>query len=170
MLTPDFYWTALNLQPGASREDVTKAYRSMASNGEHPDNGADPERWKLITAAFNELKSIFNKKRSKYTTPGDEAWLRAWEAMNMPENNEPETEQTTDETEKFVFVFTERDGESKEDRKKRRAREYSAAYCNWRYKHDPEYAAKRKASSLKSHKAANAKKKAAKEAAAAAAA
>ena len=76
---PTYYLEAFGLAAdfdAVTREDVTKAYRAMAGNGAHSDHGGDPAKWQLITAAYNALREIFNKKRSKFETPSDAAWKR----------------------------------------------------------------------------------------------
>lgn len=147
------YCQALGLDANATTEDVKNAYRSMAGNGEHPDHGADPERWKLITAAYGELKNIAQKKRGRYTTKSDEAWLRAWDDLTRPapKPEEPKAEQASAE-----WAFEEREGESKDDRRRR----YARTRQQWRYANDPEFAKARKEASLRSHKKTNARRKA----------
>jgi DnaJ-class molecular chaperone len=161
-LRPTFFFAALGLEEdfdANTSADIKSAYANLASNGLHPDHGGDAAKWTLITAAYNELKAIFGKKRSKYTTPSDEAWLRNYLALHGMETPKDETT-TSGDLPKFVFV--EQEGESRDDRRKRYARQSQ----QFRYATDPYYAAKRKESSLRSHAKKAARDKAAKEAAA----
>lgn len=209
---PTYYFTALlilsdNPWETATIADIKDAYAELAKNGEHPDHGGDPERWKLITAAYNELKAIYAKKRGRYESKTDLAWVRNWDALetaglgeDIPEDDEPATtepeatepeaeetsepaddEETADEepevsepeaeaateepeteepaaAEPAPFVFAEVEGESKDDRRRRYARERQ----QWRYATDPEFAASRRSASKKSHSKSAAAKKAAK--------
>lgn len=154
---PVFYLAALGLPADFTKvtaKDVTKAYRAIAGNGDHPDNGGNGERFALITAAYNELKAISGKKRGTLTRKSDEAWLRAWNAL--PNSAHAGTSTSKGEAKPEVakrqprtdgWVFEEREGESKEDRRKRYARERQA----FRYANDPEFAAARKRQSRDSH-------------------
>jgi curved DNA-binding protein CbpA len=83
MINP--YFTALNLTPDASLDDVKKAYAVFAAEL-HPDKPAgDAEKFALLTEAFNQIKRIFAKKRGRvFGSNGDEAWLRAWTDLNKP--------------------------------------------------------------------------------------
>jgi DnaJ-class molecular chaperone len=44
----------LELKPGATREDIKRAYRRLAHQ-HHPDKHGDPEKFKEITAAYKAL-------------------------------------------------------------------------------------------------------------------
>ena len=46
----------LGLQPGASDEEIKKAYRKLAMK-HHPDKGGDAEKFKEISSAYQELTS-----------------------------------------------------------------------------------------------------------------
>jgi hypothetical protein len=166
---PVYYLAALGLPAdfdAVTAEDVKKAYSALATNGMHTDNGGDAETWALITAAYNEVKAMFAKKRGRSESNSDKRWLAAWDALQRPSTRPSEPKAAgTDEpkADGEKFVFEEKDGESKDDRRKRYARQSQ----QFRYARDPEFAAKRKASSLKSHAKKAARDKAAKEAAAA---
>jgi DnaJ-class molecular chaperone len=166
-LRPIFYFAALGLTEDATPAEVKSAYANLASNGLHPDHGGDAAKWTLITAAYNELKAIFGKKRGQYTNKSDALWLRDWLLLHGAEDTErpaadaPKAEQSSGLPK---FVFAEREGESKDERRKRYARESQ----QFRYATDPYYAAKRKESSLRSHAKKAARDKAAREAASAA--
>jgi DnaJ-class molecular chaperone len=155
------YFSALGLPETATPADVKKAYAAMASNGDHPDKGGDPKRWALITAAFNELKRMAAKKRGRaFGTASDLAWLRDWNNLNKPAASEaPKQEAPKDDRPKYVFV--KREGESKEDARRRYARESQ----QFKYQSDPDFAQRRRDAS----KRCNDKKRAAKAAAAASA-
>lgn len=163
-------------------KDVKAAYANLASNGMHPDHGGDPELWKLITAAYNEAKGIFSKKRGKYESKTDQLWLMAFEALQKPATSPSEPEAAGTEEPKVDepkaeepkadkraagskttdgWVFEEKDGESKDDRRKRYARERQA----YRYANDPDFAASRKKASRDSHQRTVKAKEAAKAAA-----
>jgi hypothetical protein len=158
--TPLFYLRALSMTDDdfstVTTASVKAAYREAASNGLHPDHGGDEKMWSLITSAYNELKAITTKKRGKTLTKTDEAWLRDFMVATEPVADEPKPAADVP----TEWVFEDIEGESKEDRRKRYARTRQA----YRYATDPEYAASRKAASLKSHAKSNAAKKAAKEA------
>lgn len=53
-------WAKLYLLPGAPMELVQAAYRIMAKQ-HHPDRGGDPEKMKLINAAYKNLMGEFAK-------------------------------------------------------------------------------------------------------------
>lgn len=137
----------------ASLKSLTLDYTSRAKT-EHPDVGGDVELWTLRTAAYNEMKRVLNKKRGKYSTKSDERWAEMWaEAQHRVYTNKAKEAKMTDETvtpeapEKPKFVFVKQAGETVEDQRRRYAREYA----KFRYA-DPEYAAKRRESSRRSHK------------------
>jgi hypothetical protein len=151
--TPLFYLRALSMTDDSfetvTTASIKDAYRAAAANGLHPDHGGDAELWALVTAAYNELKAIFTKKRGKSINHTDEAWLRAFDKATAPKlaaapkaDKKAAGSKTTD-----GWVFEEKDGESKDDRRKRYARERQ----QYRYASDPDFAAARKAASKKSH-------------------
>ena len=47
-------WRVLGLRPGAPREDVARAWRSLAAR-HHPDAGGDPDRFRELVAAKDRL-------------------------------------------------------------------------------------------------------------------
>jgi hypothetical protein len=165
---PVYYLAALALVAdfdAVTREDVTKAYTAMAANGFHPDRGGDPELWKLITAAFNEAKGIYSKKRGKFESSSDRRWMAAWDAMHAPKAEAPKDKPKASKA-NDGFVFEDIDGESKDDRRKR----YARTRQQYRYANDAAFATARREASKKSHSKSAAAKKAEREAAAAAAA
>lgn len=75
----------------ANIHDIRAAYHAMATNGDHPDHGGNAERWTLITAAFNECKSIAAKKRGALVRKSDQAWVRHWgEMLTSLDDGKPE--------------------------------------------------------------------------------
>ena len=141
------YWTALGIDEGASKQKISAAYRKIAGNGAHPDNGGDSVLFTLVTAAYNALKAdpalVFGSK-------ADLAWQRDFMAATKPAPKAPPAD-----GEKYVFV--KREGEDKADARRRYARESQ----QFRYARDAEYAAKRRAASVASHAKARAAAKAA---------
>lgn len=138
---------------------MTKAYRALAGNGEHPDNGGNEDRWKLVTAAYTELKKIFSKKRGSTETKSDERWYSAWIDLTRPQSatppkSGPSASASSDGTVEWKFEDIE--GESKEDRRRR----YARTRQQFRYATDPDYAKARKEASVRSHKKARDAKKA----------
>jgi hypothetical protein len=124
---PTYYFAALGITEDATKDEVTKAYRALAANGEHPDHGGDCERWQLITAAFNELKAMFSKKRGRYENKSDEAWKRAWDALVKPAATKtPKAEQP--KAEKTSYAATHPTG-TKSDRSKRCGRQTASGPC-----------------------------------------
>lgn len=157
---PVYYLAAFGLPADFDKvtsADVKKAYASIASNGAHPDNGGDPQTFALVTAAYNELKAIFGKKRGVYENKSDVVWMRNWTELHapkpQPKADKPKSAPKTDapKTDAPVWVFEEREGESKDDRRKRYARERQA----FRYANDPEFAKARKEASKRSHSKKN---------------
>lgn len=63
---PDYYKT-LGVEKGASPEDIDRAYRRMAMKT-HPDKGGNPEDFKRVQSAWEELKK---PKPEKDTNPRD---------------------------------------------------------------------------------------------------
>lgn len=116
------YYEALGLNDEADLAAIKKAYATIAGNGEHPDHGGDPERFKLITAAFNELKAMKSKKRGYWGRNSDLAWARAWDDLNKPAaTEEPKTEEPKAEQPKAKrtsYMATHGTG-TKSDRSKR---------------------------------------------------
>lgn len=155
---PVYYLEALGLAADfdvVTREDVTKAYRAVAANGEHPDNGGDSKRWTLVNSAFNQLKAIYSKKRGGYENKGDTAWKAEWDALAKPTPKaKPKAKRTakpkTAKGPNKWGVEPRRADETADDYRRRYARETQAA----RYAADPDYAAKRKEASVRSHKKA----------------
>ena len=47
-------WQALGVRPGASAEEVARAFRRSAAR-HHPDAGGDPERFRVLLAARDRL-------------------------------------------------------------------------------------------------------------------
>ncbi len=150
--TPN-YWTALNVEQGASKQRIVAAYRKL-SQTMHPDKGGDEKVWALITAAFNALKA---DPQHFWGQNGDSSWQRDYEAATKPKAKTGGRPKGTSDG----WVFEEREGESKDDRRRRYARERQ----QFRYANEPDYAAARKAASLKSHKKTNERRKAEREAA-----
>lgn len=50
-------WTVLDLEPGASVEDVDRAYRNKAKSA-HPDRGGSREEWDQLRAAYDEARKV----------------------------------------------------------------------------------------------------------------
>lgn len=50
-------WQILGIQPGATKEEVKRAYRSLAHK-HHPDKGGDPEKFKEVSRAYQTLIKI----------------------------------------------------------------------------------------------------------------
>jgi curved DNA-binding protein len=55
------YYSTLGLNPGASAEEIKKAYRSLAMK-HHPDRGGDEKKFKEISAAFETLSDPQKKQ------------------------------------------------------------------------------------------------------------
>lgn len=165
-LRPTFFFAALGLDEdfdANTSAEVKSAYANLASNGMHPDHGGDAAKWTLITAAYNELKAIYGKKRGKFTSNSDMLWLRnylALHGMETPKADKPKAEKTAAANK--WGVEPRREDESKDDYRKRYARETQQA----KYAADPDYAQKRREASLRSHAKKRAADKAAKDAAA----
>ena len=100
-LRPTFYFAALGLDEdfdAVTAAEVKSAYAALASNGLHPDHGGDARKWTLITAAYNELKAIYGKKRGRYTKKSDILWLRDYIGLYTVEPQSepaPEPKKTT---------------------------------------------------------------------------
>lgn len=67
---PKFY-DLLGVAPGASPEEVKKAYKKAAFQN-HPDKGGDPEKFKEIGAAYAVLSD--ENERAVYDQIGDAGW------------------------------------------------------------------------------------------------
>lgn len=78
-MTATFY-TALGIAQTATAAEIKEAYRKL-SEIHHPDRGGDPERFKLITAAFTAAKNIAARRRGGFGNKSDQAWQRAWDAL-----------------------------------------------------------------------------------------
>lgn len=146
MTTPTFF-DALGITLDATTADVTKAYRRLAPEF-HPDlHPEHAERFKLITAAFNVLKNetsrLAYRRRARLDLldGSDQSWARDWTAVTTPQRETPKSSSLP------KFVFVERDGETKDDRRKRYARESQ----QFRYKTDPYYARTRREASKRSY-------------------
>ena len=50
-------WQALGVRPGASPEEVARAFRRSAAR-HHPDAGGDPERFREVLAARDRLLAM----------------------------------------------------------------------------------------------------------------
>ena len=50
-------WAVLGLEPGASQEDLRRAWRAAAARC-HPDRGGDPEEFRLAKAAYEFLSQV----------------------------------------------------------------------------------------------------------------
>ena len=50
-------WRELGLAPGASADEVGRAWRALAAR-HHPDVGGDPERFRRLVAARDELVAV----------------------------------------------------------------------------------------------------------------
>ncbi len=85
---------------------------------------------------------IRGKKRGRYETNTDERWLAAWTELQIAKAQAAHAAEAPER-----FAFEEIEGESKNDRRKRYARESQ----KFRYANDPEFAAKRRESSKRSH-------------------
>jgi curved DNA-binding protein CbpA len=86
------YWDALGVSRDATTAEIKAAYRKLAEVS-HPDKGADPRKWQLITAAFNAAKMISAKKRGGWGRGGDLAWARDWDNLGKPEPKAEEPRQ-----------------------------------------------------------------------------
>lgn len=152
--SPNFH-DALGVKQDVSAETIKRAYRRIAKEM-HPDAGnGETELFKLITAAYQGLK---DDPARPWGQRGDATWQQSYlKATAKPKAERPKAE--------GEFVFEDIEGESKQDRRRRYARTRQA----FRYQTDPEYAAARRASSVKSHKASRERAKAAKNAPAASA-
>lgn len=60
----------LELQPGASKEEIKKAFHRLA-HIHHPDKGGDAEKFKKISAAYAELKDLPEYVPQAYQNPND---------------------------------------------------------------------------------------------------
>lgn len=65
-MSSDFY-QVLGLEPGASKDEIRKAYRKLAMK-EHPDKGGDAEKFKKISEAYEILSD--DDKRNQYENRG----------------------------------------------------------------------------------------------------
>jgi DnaJ-class molecular chaperone len=153
--TPN-YWTALNVEQGASKQKIVAAYRKLSTTM-HPDAGGDEKLFALITAAFNALKA---DPSHFWGQNGDSSWQRDYIAATKPAD-EPEPKAAGRPKIEDGFVFEDIEGESKDDRRRR----YARTRQQYRYANDPEFAKARKEASLRSHAKKAARDKAAKEAA-----
>ena len=63
------YYELLGVDKKAQLKDIKKAYHKLALK-EHPDKGGDPEKFKLITAAYEVLSD--KEKRDIYDEHGEE--------------------------------------------------------------------------------------------------
>jgi DnaJ family protein A protein 2 len=59
----------LNVPKDASAREIKNAYKKLALE-HHPDKGGDPEKFKLITAAYEVLSD--KEKRDTYDKYGEE--------------------------------------------------------------------------------------------------
>lgn len=59
------YYSILGVQPGASKDDIKKAYKKLAMKY-HPDRGGDEEKFKEVTEAYE----ILSGKRQAQSAPG----------------------------------------------------------------------------------------------------
>lgn len=59
------YYDILGVSPGASQDDLKKAYRKLAKE-HHPDKGGDEEKFKKITEAYETLTG---KRKSRTQEP-----------------------------------------------------------------------------------------------------
>ena len=50
-------WAVLDLEPGASQEEVRRAWRAAAARC-HPDRGGDPEEFRVAKAAYEFLSQV----------------------------------------------------------------------------------------------------------------
>ena len=57
------YYKTLNVEKGASKDDVKRAFRKLAHE-HHPDKGGDEAKFKEINEAYQVLSD--EKKRSQY--------------------------------------------------------------------------------------------------------
>jgi curved DNA-binding protein CbpA len=48
-------WAVLGVEPGATREVITRAFRLRALET-HPDRGGDPEAYIAVRAAYERLR------------------------------------------------------------------------------------------------------------------
>lgn len=141
------YWTALNIDPGASKQKIVAAYRKLAKEL-HPDNGnGESKLFTLVTAAYNVLKA---NPQHVWGARGDASWQRDYIAATA----RSKAEKTAN---KWGIAPRGKD-ESADDYRRRYAREAQKA----RYESDPDYAAKRRESSVRSHAKKRAADKAAK--------
>lgn len=141
-----------------TKDEMTSAYKKYAVT-DHPDHGGDATLFTLRTAAFNQMKLVFAKKRGMGVNKGDKLWLEQFVTAMTPINEFSAAE------EKFYQKMYEKpyenpnvvtwkmvkpvrlSDESREDYNRR----YARAYAAWRYAYDPNYAAARRASSRACH-------------------
>ena len=57
------YYDVLGIKPGASPDEIKKAYRKLASK-HHPDKGGDQQRFKDISVAYDTLSNP--QKKAEY--------------------------------------------------------------------------------------------------------
>lgn len=62
------YYKTLNIERGASQDEIKKAYRKLAMK-HHPDKGGDQEKFKEISEAFDVLSDP--QKKDRYDKFGD---------------------------------------------------------------------------------------------------
>lgn len=60
MLSGSDPFATLGVSPGASRDDLTRAFRRLARIT-HPDKGGDPERFKAVTEAYDAARRIVSR-------------------------------------------------------------------------------------------------------------
>ncbi|MFM7851502.1 MAG: DnaJ domain-containing protein [bacterium] len=63
------YYDLLGVSKKSTFNEIKKAYHKLALK-EHPDKGGDPEKFKLITAAYEVLSD--KEKRDIYDEHGEE--------------------------------------------------------------------------------------------------
>jgi len=63
------YYDLLGVDKKATHAQIKKAYHKIALK-EHPDKGGDPEKFKLVTAAYEVLSDA--DKRELYDRHGEE--------------------------------------------------------------------------------------------------
>jgi hypothetical protein len=170
------YWDALGVSRDATTAEIKAAYRKLAEAA-HPDKGADPRRWQLITAAFNAAKMISAKKRGGWGRGGDLAWARDWDDLGKPESKAEEAKGEQPKADGRCGHMTKegpcvrvaghnpKTGHYSEALYAKK-KEYSKARAKARYASDEEYRSRVKASSVRSHKKGREAAKAARQAAA----